>query len=148
MTERVANRKNAVAKSEGTPGITHSDTDLRSTRCGRVVRLALDYIHAHYHRPIQRSDVAAFVRMNPTYFSTMFAEVIGITFRKYLEEFRLAKARELLTDYRKEINEVAGAVGYSCSNRFRDVFKANTGLSPSAWRKQVAIRQIKAKPTE
>ena len=72
--------------------------------------------------------------MNAAYVSSLFYTATGVTFHHYLEEFRLAKAKELLRDPVKRVCEVACAVGYANPNHFRDVFKARVGIAPSVWR--------------
>ena len=59
----------------------------------------------------------------------------GVTFHHYLEEFRLARAKDLLRDPVKRVSEVAYSVGYSNPNHFRNVFTTQMGLPPSAWRR-------------
>jgi two-component system response regulator YesN len=90
----------------------------------------LHYINEHYSHPMQLADLAAALDLNPAYVSDLFPTTVGVTFHHYLEELRLAKAKELLQDPRKRVCEVARAVGYTNPNHFRDVFSA----SPSAWR--------------
>ena len=75
---------------------------------------------------------------NVAHLSAMFSATIGLPFRTYLKELRLAQARALLRDPFKRISEVAYATGYQHPNRFRLDFKASTGLSPSAWREALA----------
>jgi AraC-like DNA-binding protein len=121
---RVARRPNRAARSLP-PVSTHS---------WQLTQRMLDYIHANYAHPIQLADLAACVRLRPTYVSSLFSATAGVTFHHYLEEFRLAKAKELLRDPTNRVSEVAYAVGYSNSNHFRNVFTARAGFSPSAWR--------------
>jgi YesN/AraC family two-component response regulator len=100
----------------------------------QLVQRMLDYIHEHYSRPMQLGDVAAVLNMNVAYISSLFHATTGVTFHHYLEELRLAKAKELLRDPLKRIGEVAYAVGYANPNYFQAAFKACLGASPSAWR--------------
>jgi len=109
------------------PGHSHSQ---------QIVQRMLDYIHEHYSRPIQLGDVAAVVNMNAAYVSSLFSTTTGVTFHHYLEELRLAKAKNLLQDPVNRVREVAYAVGYTDPKYFRDVFKARVGISPSAWRER------------
>ena len=45
------------------------------------------------------------------------------------------KARELLLDSSLNINEIANVVGYNNSLYFSRVFKKNSGVSPSEFKK-------------
>jgi AraC-like DNA-binding protein len=106
----------------------------RGGRHHQLVRRMLDFIHEHYSRPMQLADVAAALKMNTAYVSHLFSTSLGVTYGRYLEELRLAKAMELLRDPVNRVCEVAYAVGYADPNYFRAAFKASVGLAPSAWR--------------
>ncbi len=99
-----------------------------------LVEAMLDYIHKHYSRPMQLHDLAAAMDLNAAYVSDLFSTTVGVTFHHYLEQLRLAKAKELLRDPRNQVGEVARAVGYTNPNHFRSVFSARIGRPPSAWR--------------
>ena len=100
----------------------------------KVVEAMHDYVHQHYHRPIGLGDLASAMKMNASYLSALFSQTIGVTFHQFLEEVRLAKARELLRDPRNRVCEVASAAGYASPDSFRHAFKAHEGRSPSTWR--------------
>ena len=94
----------------------------------------LDYIHENYTHPFQLADLAASVQLRPTYASTLFSINVGVTFHHYLEQVRLAKAKDLLRDPVTRVAQVAYAVGFINPNHFRNVFTAHVGLPPSVWR--------------
>jgi len=104
------------------------------------VEVMLGYIQEHYSDPLQLSDLAAAVGLNASYVSDLFSTTLGVTFHHYLEELRVAKAKELLRDPRKQVCEVARAVGYTSPNHFRSVFSARVGRPPSAWRYAASAR--------
>ncbi len=99
-----------------------------------LVQQMLSYIHENYTRPIRLADLAANVHLRPSYACSLFSTTLGVTFHHYLEQFRLARAKQLLRDPLPRITEVAYSVGYTSPNHFRNVFTARVGLSPSAWR--------------
>jgi two-component system response regulator YesN len=107
---------------------------LRSNHSQQIVQRMLDYIHEHYSRPMQLGDVAAAMNMNAAYVSSLFHTTTGVTFHHYLEELRLARAKDLLRDPVNQVCEVACAVGYTNPNHFRDVFKTRVRIPPSVWR--------------
>jgi len=100
----------------------------------KLIEEMLDYVHHHYHRPINLHEVASAMKMNASYFSGLFSQTTGVQFHQFLEEVRLSKAKELLRDPRKRVGEVAGAAGYASLDAFRHAFKAHEGISPAAWR--------------
>ena len=121
----VTTREGQPATRPLPPGRNHSQL---------LVQRMRDYIHENYARPIQLADLAASVRLQPTYVSSLFSTTLGVTFHHYLEQVRLAKAKDLLRDPVARVSEVAYAVGYANPNHFRNVFTAHAGLSPSVWR--------------
>ena len=92
------------------------------------------YLQSHYRRPMQLGDVAEALNMNACYLSSLFSAAAGVTYHRYPEELRLAKAKELLADPSTRICELACAVGYASAGTFCRAFKARTGFSPRAWR--------------
>jgi AraC-like DNA-binding protein len=100
----------------------------------KLVETMLDYMHQHYHRPISLGELASDMNMNASYLSALFSQTTGVTFHHYLEQLRLARAKDLLQNPVTRVCEVACAVGYTNPNHFRDVFKARVGIPPSAWR--------------
>lgn len=100
----------------------------------QIVQAMREYVHTHYQRPIQLGDIAAALKMNASYLSSLFSATMGVTFHHYLEELRLASAKKLLRNPSNRVCEVACAVGYASPGHFWRAFKAHTGLAPSTWR--------------
>lgn len=65
----------------------------------------------------------------------------GCNFRQLLEEARGAKAKELLSDSRYSIEQIALQLGYAESAAFIHAFARWAGQSPAAWRRALS-RQI------
>jgi len=72
--------------------------------------------------------------------SHRFREVLGITFRDYLLNVRLERAKALLAADDVAISEVAQMVGFGDLPRLDKVFKRYTGFSPSAYRSMARNR--------
>ena len=99
-----------------------------------LVKRMVDYANNLYGRPISLGEFANRAGMNLSYLSHLFSSNMGLSFRTYLKQLRLDRARGLLTDPFQRISDVAYAVGYSDPNRFRLDFKSQTGMAPSQWR--------------
>jgi transcriptional regulator GlxA family with amidase domain len=113
----------------------------------QIVQLMLDHMHLHYRQPLQLGDVAKALEMNACYLSTLFSRTLGVTFHYYLDELRLAAAKELLRDPIRRVREVAYAVGYASAGSFRSAFRSKNGIAPSAWRdEQTAVRATPTGP--
>ncbi|OIA99697.1 DNA-binding response regulator [Paenibacillus sp. LC231] len=102
----------------------------------------LEYIQDHYADPITLTGVARQFHFNASYLSSYFAAYNGEGFSEYLNKIRLEKAMELLITTEHTISEISASVGYSDQSYFTKVFKKQTGISPSQFRRQDA-REIR-----
>jgi len=132
----------AVAKARSQEGWAPRDLQPRRSHNQRIVQRMLDYIHEHYSHPMQLSHLAAALSMNASYVSSLFSTTTGVTFHHYLEQFRLARAKNLLRDPLKRVKEVASAVGYPNPDHFRKVFRTHVGIPPSEWREPFASASL------
>ena len=98
------------------------------------IRKALAYIHQSYDRDLLAEEVAAHIGKSPNYFSSIFRAEVGMTFREYLNRYRIERATELITESDMMIYEIAEKVGYSDYTYFSQVYKKLTGLSPTTLR--------------
>ncbi|AYB42863.1 response regulator transcription factor [Paenibacillus lautus] len=102
----------------------------------------LEYIQDHYADPITLTEVARQFHFNASYLSSYFASYNGEGFSEYLNKIRLEKAMELLLTTELTISEISASVGYSDQSYFTKVFKKQTGISPSQFRRQ-DVREIR-----
>lgn len=65
-----------------------------------------------------------------------FKEIYGEPIYTYLKDYKIHRALHLLEETNKNINEIAGIVGYDNSSKFAKVFKEKMGCSPTEYRKQ------------
>ena len=99
------------------------------------VQKAMGLIQQRYWDKISLTSLASLVGMSKYHLSHRFRELSGTTFRNYLLEVRVERAKVLLvSNCEASISEVAQMVGFSDLPRFDKVFKRHTGLSPSAYR--------------
>ena len=105
-----------------------------STRANRVLRAMDAFVRENLHRQIGLGQIAAHLRMNASYLSALFSKHLGMTFREYLLELRMARARVLLSEPNSRVCEVATATGFSSADHFRHAFKSHSGVPPSRWR--------------
>jgi two-component system response regulator YesN len=103
-------------------------------RTGLLVEAMRAWVLENYREPVGLGDLAAEMRMNASYLSSLFSRATGGTLHRMLEEVRLRIAREMLLDPRIRVGEVARAAGYASADAFRHAFKAHEGVSPGCWR--------------
>ena len=85
---------------------------------------------------LSMSEIARRVGVSRCYFSTSFKDMTGITFREYLNQVRIEKAKVLLQSTFTNITTIAYDLGYNDSNYFSTIFKKYVGLTPSDFRNQ------------
>jgi two-component system response regulator YesN len=106
----------------------------------RMIRQAKEYMDRHYMDPnLSLNQVAAQVNLSPSHFSVVFSQETHQTFKEYLTETRIKKAKELLRMTTLRSAEISCQVGYSDPHYFSSVFRKNTGLSPKEFRLQAQV---------
>ena len=102
-----------------------------------TVQQAKEYIDHHYMDPdLSLNEVAAQVNLSPSHFSVVFSKEACHTFKEYLTEIRITKAKELLRTTALRSADIAYQIGYSDPHYFSHVFRKITGLSPNEFRSQ------------
>ena len=91
------------------------------------------YIHRHYADDLSLNTLAEVLHMTPGYVSRLFSRESGTTYRKYLTELRVEKAKELLATSGLSIAEVCDRVGFNDYFHFLKTFKRLTGTSPGKY---------------
>lgn len=95
---------------------------------------ACGYIARNYAGQLTLQTVADYVHLNASYFSAIFSDNYGITFKDYLNQTRIEKAKQLLTTSNYSIIEIAVSTGYEDQSYFTKMFKKLTGISPGRYR--------------
>ncbi|MCR5792985.1 MAG: response regulator [Lachnospiraceae bacterium] len=93
------------------------------------------YIDANYsNEDLSLNTVAANINISPSHLSAVFSQETGQTFIKYLTDYRMSKAKELLKCTNKRSSEVSLEVGYKDPHYFSYLFKKTQKLTPSQYR--------------
>lgn len=108
---------------------------IRIERDVRRMQQIAEYVMAHYVHHIALDDIAAHIGMNRSAFCSFFKRNKGITFSRFVTEYRLTTACDLLKDPHSHISEICYAVGFNDLPHFIRVFKATYGMSPTKYRK-------------
>jgi two-component system response regulator YesN len=85
----------------------------------------------HYSEPISLKTLSDHFGLSAAYLGKVFKESTGVSFSRYLNEYRIEKAKQLLTSGNMKAKDVAEAVGYADGSYFYTTFKKFTGTSPS-----------------
>jgi AraC-like DNA-binding protein len=103
-----------------------------------IIRLAPVFreVHTRYADPLTLRGLADVVHLSPSYFSGFFKEVTGVSPLRYVANYRLARARELLLSSDKSVGEVAAATGFRDPFYLSRVMKHAEGVSPREFRRK------------
>jgi len=95
-----------------------------------------DYIHDNLDTPITLEELAELVDLNPTYFSNLFAKLMGMPPIQYINRRRIEKAQQLLLSSDDPLQAIAAQVGFMDVYYFSRLFKKIVGLAPSFYQKR------------
>ena len=101
-----------------------------------VTTFVTAYLDEHLHEDINLDLVADKLNITPGYLSSSFKEKTGTNFSDYLNDLRIRRAKEHLTNLELRIQDVAGLVGYHNVNSFIRMFKRYAGITPGEYRKR------------
>ncbi|MBO5221419.1 MAG: helix-turn-helix transcriptional regulator [Clostridia bacterium] len=107
---------------------------------GRKFRLAsfeqaILFLREHYADPITLQDLSHAAGLSEKYFGEYFKNITGKTPIRYLNEYRVERAAELLKRGDKSITEIALECGFSDLSYFIKTFRNHYGTSPGNYRK-------------
>nr|WP_308628317.1 response regulator [uncultured Eisenbergiella sp.] len=104
---------------------------------GRLLKEILKYIRDNY-RTVTQQQLAEEFGLGISSVSQMIKRRTGKSYSDHLLEIRICKAQELLRLTNDSIEDISEKVGYSDYFYFLKVFKKATGISPSAFRRNLS----------
>lgn len=113
------------------PGKTAQKHDYSSNV---YVEHAIEYIKFSYKRGINVSDIADYIGISRTYLNSSFQKEFGLSVQKFLIDYRMHKAANLLMSTTLTVNEISSEVGYEDPLTFSKAFKKKFEMSPKNYR--------------
>jgi len=130
------NQMNEVLKKLVVSALIFRDSKVNHER-SKLIQKAKLFIDDNFSDPkLKMNQVAEKFNISSGHFSTVFSQEIGETFRDYLTNLRINRAKELLRSTDLKSSEIALQVGYNDPHYFSTIFKTNTGLPPQRFRAQ------------
>lgn len=105
-----------------------------------AVKEVLDYISLHYQENLTVSELSGLSNYSEYYFMKLFRQYTGKTLVEYINDFRMEKAKYLLTHSDASVTEIAMNVGFNSTSYFIKKFQQANEVSPHKYRK--SMRQI------
>ena len=100
------------------------------------IREAVAYVENNYQKNITVEEIATALKLDRSYFGKIFRLATGKSPQRFLMNYRMIKAAELLTLTKTPISEIGVSVGYENQMHFSRAFKTIYGISPREWRRK------------
>lgn len=97
------------------------------------------WLQRHAMKKIALPQMAAQAALSERTFLRRFQKATGLNPTRYLQQLRLAKAREMLEHTRQPVEQIAYRIGYEDAGAFTKLFQANLGLTPSEYRRRFSV---------
>ena len=102
-----------------------------------TIKYLKEYVENNYIYDISMQEAAEEMGYSDAYFSKLFKQYFNQNFTAYLTEYRIKKAKELLSNTNHSIKDISRMVGYTDSNYFAKIFKRIVGEIPSKYRENL-----------
>ncbi len=100
------------------------------------IRKAVTFLRFNYSQSVHLEEVAQAAGLAPSYLSRQFRQEVGMTVSAHIRKLRCEQAARLLAQTQTPISEISAYVGYPDNNYFVKAFRAQYGMTPSAYRSQ------------
>jgi two-component system response regulator YesN len=94
---------------------------------------AQKYVLLNLNRKITLEEVSKLLHLNTSYFSRFYKKETGENFIEYVTRMKMEKAKELLGEPGKTVENVADMLGYDNKSYFVKLFKQHCGTAPSRY---------------
>jgi AraC family transcriptional regulator len=103
---------------------------------GYKLRQITAWMAEHVAEDLNFDRLAAQINLSKFHFHRLFKSAMGVSPARYHIYLRMNVARRLLRETKKSVVTVALDVGYANPSHFAKLFRRETGLSPSDYRRQ------------
>lgn len=104
---------------------------------GNIIRYIKDYVVKNITQEISLLQLSEVTGYNSSYLSRIFKETTGETLNKYIGKQKMNKIKEIMSDDRFSISDVALKTGFSSRSYFNRFIKKATGMTPQELKEHV-----------
>jgi two-component system response regulator YesN len=97
---------------------------------------AQKFILNNLHKKISLAEVADHLHLNASYFSRLFKKETNENFVEYVMRLKMDRAKDLLDQSDKTIEEVSDLLGFESKSYFIKTFKNYAGMAPFEYRRK------------
>ena len=113
-----------------------------------IAGAAMDYVAKNFSYPITVEDIAQHVGVNRSHLFRIFKKAVGMPPQRYLLEYKLQRAAELLSRTELRVAEVMYSCGFSDPANFSRLFKRRFGTPPAEYRQSRPPEKHPAAPAD
>lgn len=100
-----------------------------------LINKAIKYIQKNYAEDISLITLSQYLNISSVYLSQLFKKELGTSPIKFIINYRIERAKELLKETDDTIYNIAVKVGFWESKHFSKTFKRVTGVTPMQYKK-------------
>lgn len=115
--------------------VGNSAPEAASGNYAGYIEKAIRFIRHNFAFDIKISDISNHVGIDRTYLYKLFISETGVSPKKYLTDYRLTKAGQMLVETNMNISQVAASCGYPELPPFSRQFKQKFKILPSEYKK-------------
>lgn len=104
-----------------------------------LIHTLQDWLCDHITESFSMAQLAEKVSLSERQFVRRFKKATTDSPLVYIQQLRIEKAKQLLENSQKNVDEISRLVGYEDSRFFRQLFKRFTGLPPSDYRQKFTL---------
>ena len=105
----------------------------------QIVASVVQYLHTNYNSDVNFANIAKVYGFSSSYLTKIFREHIGKPPIRYLNEYRVQIAKNLLRDTNLTIKDIAERTGFVDQFYFSKCFKSYCGMTPTQYKDQVKV---------
>lgn len=128
-----------VVQSEHTP---LSDELLQTHFNVDFLKPALVFLEQHTGDHVYAEEMATLCNVSLSYFSKSFNKVTGMSFSAYQNKLKIQRAEDLLKESQLGVSQIADSLAYDNSSYFIKLFKRQTGVTPTQYRKSYHLKKV------
>lgn len=98
------------------------------------LKMVIEYIDKNYAEPISLQTLAEICFMSPNYFCHYFKQEIGKPPITFINEYRIQKACQMLSESELPVSQIALSVGFDNFSYFIRKFREYKGITPKKYR--------------
>ena len=102
-----------------------------------IISKAKTYVLSHLEKQLTLAEIAENAFVSPGYLSALFKKTTGTSLVDYVNNCKIDRARELIANGTRRVDEMARAVGFENIYYFSKVFKKITGLPPTEYVRKI-----------